>query len=155
MKKLVCIVCPNSCELEITQNENGISVSGNKCKRGVTFATDEMTAPKRTISSVVKTVFPSAPVLPVRVSAEIPKEKIFAVMNEINHVTVSKKLRRGDVVIKNVLSLGVDVIATSSVLNELSEYEKEEEKQPKNCRKEENKEASRKTTEKGEKKNVR
>ena len=122
MKKLVCIVCPNSCELEITQNENGISVSGNKCKRGITFATDEMTAPKRTISSVVKTVFPSAPVLPVRVSAEIPKEKIFAVMNEINHVTVSKKLRRGDVVIKNVLSLGVDVIATSSVLSELPEY---------------------------------
>ena len=131
MKKLVCIVCPNSCELEITQNENGISVSGNKCKRGITFATDEMTAPKRTISSVVKTAFDAVPVLPVRVSAEIPKEKIFDVMNEINHVTVKKRLKRGDVVIKNVLSLGVDVIATSSVLNELPEYEKEEEKQPK------------------------
>ena len=57
MKKLVCIVCPNSCELEITETESGISVSGNKCKRGVSFATDEMTAPKRTISSVVKTAF--------------------------------------------------------------------------------------------------
>ena len=125
MKKLVCIVCPNSCELEITQNENGISVSGNKCKRGVTFATDEMTAPKRTISSVVKTAFDAVPVLPVRVSAEIPKEKIFDVMNEINHVTVKKRLKSGDVVIKNVLSLGVDVIATSGVLSELSEEEKQ------------------------------
>ena len=101
MKKLVCIVCPNSCELEITQNENGISVSGNKCKRGITFATDEMTAP------------------------EIPKERIFDVMNEINHVTVKKRLKRGDVVIKNVLSLGVDVIATSGVLSELPEEEKQ------------------------------
>lgn len=124
MKKLVCIVCPNSCELEITQNENGISVSGNKCKRGITFATDEMTAPKRTISSVVKTAFDAVPVLPVRVSAEIPKEKIFDVMNEINHVTVNKRLKRGDAVIKNVLSLGVDVIATSGVLSELPEEEK-------------------------------
>ena len=132
MKKLVCIVCPNSCELEITETESGISVSGNKCKRGVSFATDEMTAPKRTISSVVKTAFNSVPVLPVRVSAEIPKEKIFDVMKEINRVTVKKRLKRGDVVIKNVLSLGVDVIATSGVLSELPDGEKEtEKKQPK------------------------
>lgn len=126
MKKLICIVCPNSCELSIEETSDGISVSGNKCKRGIKFATDEMTAPKRTISSVVKTAFKEVPVIPVRVSDEIPKEKIFDVMNEINHVTVKKKLKRGDVVIKNVLSLGVDVIATSDVLQSVSEEEKEE-----------------------------
>ena len=126
MKKLVCIVCPNSCELSIEETSDGISVSGNKCKRGIKFATDEMTAPKRTISSVVKTAFKEVPVIPVRVSDEIPKEKIFDVMNEINHVTVKKKLKRGDVVIKNILSLGVDVIATSDVLQSVSEEEKEE-----------------------------
>ena len=82
-------------------------------------------APKRTSSSVVKTAFDAVPVLPVRVSAEIPKEKIFDVMNEINHVTVKKRLKRGDAVIKNVLSLGVDVIATSGVLSELPEEEKQ------------------------------
>ncbi len=126
MKKLVCIVCPNSCELSIEETSDGFSVSGNKCKRGIKFATDEMTAPKRTISSVVKTAFKEVPVIPVRVSDEIPKEKIFDVMNEINHVTVKKRLKRGDVVIKNVLSLGVDVIATSDVLQSVSEEEKEE-----------------------------
>lgn len=124
MKKLVCIVCPNSCELSIEETADGINVSGNKCKRGIKFATDEMTAPKRTISSVVKTAFKEVPVLPVRVSDEIPKEKIFDVMNEINHVTVKKKLKRGDVIIKNVLSLGVDVIATSDVLQSVAEEEK-------------------------------
>lgn len=126
MKKLVCIVCPNSCELEITADENGISVSGNKCKRGVQFATDEMTAPKRTISSVVRTAFPSVPVLPVRVSAEIPKERIFDVMQEINHVTLRKRVRRGEAVIENVLSLGVDVIATSDVLTTAEDPEPSE-----------------------------
>jgi len=124
MKKLVCIVCPNSCELSIEETADGINVSGNKCKRGIKFATDEMTAPKRTISSVVKTAFKEVPVLPVRVSDEIPKEKIFDVMNEINHVTVKRKLKRGDVIIKNVLSLGVDVIATSDVLQSVAEEEK-------------------------------
>ena len=128
MKKLVCIVCPNSCELEITEGENGLSVSGSKCKRGVQFALDEMTAPKRTISSVVKTAFAQVPVLPVRVSAEIPKDKIFDVMNEINHVTVTKRVGRGDPVIKNVLSLGVDVIATSDILSSVEKTEEPREK---------------------------
>ena len=58
------------------------------------------------------------PVLPVRVSAEIPKNRIFDVMQAVNRTTVTARLGRGDVVLKNVLGLGVDVIATSNVLKE-------------------------------------
>ena len=78
-----------------------------------------MTEPKRTICSTVKTAFSQCPVLPVRVSADIPKDKIFDVMEEINKVTVTEKIARGDVVIENVLGLGADVIATSSMLLKL------------------------------------
>ena len=77
-----------------------------------------MTEPKRTICSTVKTVFADVPVLPVRVSADIPKDKIFDVMREINSVTLDKRISGGDAVIENVLGLGVDVISTSNVLNE-------------------------------------
>lgn len=75
-----------------------------------------MTAPKRTICSTVHTAFPDAPVLPVRVSADIPKDRIFDVMDAIRTVTVTERIGRGDVVIPDVLGLGVDVIATSSLL---------------------------------------
>lgn len=118
MKELVCIVCPNSCTLQIEQRGDEISVSGNRCKRGESFAKDELTAPKRTISSTVKTVFPDAPVLPVRVSAEIPKSKIFEVMEKINSVTLTRRVKIGEAVITDVLGLGVDVIATDSVLTD-------------------------------------
>ena len=57
-----------------------------------------------------------APVLPVRVSADIPKDRIFDVMDALKTVTVSERIGRGDVVIPDVLGLGVDVIATSSLL---------------------------------------
>ena len=77
-----------------------------------------MTEPKRTICSTVKTVFADVPVLPVRVSADIPKDRIFDVMREINSVTLDKRISGGDAVIENVLGLGVDVISTSNVLNE-------------------------------------
>ena len=67
---------------------------------------------------MVKTVFADAPVLPVRVSADIPKEMIFDVMGEINSVTLTERIGRGDIVIENVLGLGVDVISTSDLLKQ-------------------------------------
>lgn len=114
MKEFVCIVCPNSCLISV--DEKKLTVTGNKCKRGETFGINEVTNPLRTICSTVKTTFADAPVLPVRVSSDIPKDKIFDVMQEINKVVIDKKVSRGDVIIKNVLNLNVDIIATSSML---------------------------------------
>lgn len=119
MRELVCIVCPRGCTLTVEGEGEGISVKGNFCKKGFDFALSEMTEPKRTICTTVKTAFSEYPVLPVRVSADIPKDKIFDVMTEINKITVKEKIARGDVVIENVLGLGVDVISTSSMLRKL------------------------------------
>ena len=116
MKEFNCIGCPRGCLLHVEECGGEFIVTGNTCDRGKEFAISEMTAPKRTICSTVKTVFPELPVLPVRVSADIPKEKIFDVMKEINAVTLSERVGRGDVIIENVLGLGVNVISTSSVL---------------------------------------
>jgi CxxC motif-containing protein len=118
MKELTCIVCPNSCSLKIEKVNDVWVVTGNKCKRGEKFAINEMTCPMRTISSTVRTTFPDAPVVPVRVSAEIPKDKIFDVMEEINKVILDKRVKRGYKVISSCLGLNVDVIVTSNILIE-------------------------------------
>ena len=119
MKQLVCIGCPRGCRLTIDEKDGEYIVTGNTCPRGKEFAISEMTAPKRTICSTVKTAFSDVPVLPVRVSDDIPREKIFDVMREINAVTLKERIGRGDAVIKNVLGLGVDVIATSVLLKQI------------------------------------
>ena len=116
--EMTCIVCPNGCALTVEKNGEEITVSGNRCKRGEAFAKAELTRPMRTICSTVKTIFPDVPVLPVRTSSEIPKDKIFAVMEEINKVTVRERIHRKDTVIHNVLNLNADIIATSSLLTE-------------------------------------
>lgn len=122
MKELTCIGCPRGCTLKIERDGDGWSVTGNTCPRGREFAVSEMTAPRRTICSTVRTSFPGAPVLPVRVSADIPKDRIFDVMDALKTVTVSERIGRGDVVIPDVLGLGVDVIATSSLLRHRPEW---------------------------------
>ena len=123
LKTLTCIVCPNGCTLTVDTSDGSFKVSGNKCPRGASFATAELTCPMRTICSTVRTVFKEAPVVPVRVSKEIPKDKIFDVMNEINKVTVDKRLGTGDIVIPDVLGLGADIIITSDLLKGDISYE--------------------------------
>ena len=119
MKELVCIVCPRSCKMKIEFQHGEIVVSGNGCKRGKSFAINETTQPKRTLCSTVKTKYKEVPVLPVRVSGEIPKNKIFDVMKQISTVVVTEPISCGDIIVEDVLSLGVNVIATSSILKEI------------------------------------
>ena len=109
--QMTCIVCPNSCTLTVTKTEDGWKVEGNKCKRGERFAIGEMTNPVRTISSTVATSLPDLPVLPVRVSAEFPKQRIFDVMREIDKVRLERRPEPGEAVIADVCGLGIDVIA--------------------------------------------
>lgn len=118
MRELVCIVCPRGCTMQVEKDGEETKVSGNACKRGAQFAKSELTNPTRTICTTARTTFKDAPVLPVRVSAEIPKDRIFDVMHEINEVKVDSRVGRGDVIIENVLGLGVDIIATSDLLRE-------------------------------------
>ena len=113
--KMICIGCPNSCELEVKVEDGVISVSGNKCPKGKLFAENEITNPLRSISSTVKTTFVDKPVLPVRTSSDIPLTKIFEVMEKINEVTADKHLQVGDVIISNVCDTGVDIIATDNL----------------------------------------
>lgn len=117
-RKMTCIVCPNGCALTVREENGTIMVEGNKCPRGKAFGESEIICPMRTICTTVRTIFPEVPVLPVRVSCEIPKDKIFDVMKEINRVTVTERLGTGDPVIRNVLGLNADVIVTSSILKE-------------------------------------
>jgi CxxC motif-containing protein len=79
-----------------------------------------MTCPTRTLTTTVRTVFPWAPVLPVRTAAEIPKGRIGDLMAFLRGLVVREPLGIGEAVAENALGLG-DVIATSNILAEKNE----------------------------------
>ncbi|MDD3946438.1 MAG: DUF1667 domain-containing protein [Clostridia bacterium] len=114
--RLVCIVCPNGCVLEAEKTPEGIKVTGNKCKRGIAFATEELTAPKRSLTTTVATVYPDMPVVPVRTDGEIPKEKIFDLMAYLKKVKADKRYRAGEVICKDAMGLGADIIITIDMI---------------------------------------
>ncbi|KGG80942.1 molybdopterin oxidoreductase [Caloranaerobacter azorensis H53214] len=114
-KDMICIVCPIGCHLEIEKDEKsslGFKVTGNQCKRGQEYAIEEITNPKRILTSTVKIKNAHLSRLPVRTNKPVPKDKIFECMKEINKVEVTAPIRVGDVIIKNILGTGADVLAS-------------------------------------------
>jgi len=97
------------------QHDSEISVDGNACKRGVDFATTELTNPTRSLTTTVRTTFPEMPVLPVRTDGEIPKGMIMEAMRILKGVVVNKELDCGDTVLEDIAGCGVRVIATGEI----------------------------------------
>ena len=116
--ELSCIVCPMSCLITIEQNDDTkeiISITGNTCNRGEQYARNELTHPMRQLTSTVSIKNALYKRLPVILSGEIPKEKMFEVMDEIHKTIVEAPVRMGDTVIADVCGLSVNVIASRSM----------------------------------------
>lgn len=111
---LTCIVCPKGCQLKVTFDADGkiSEVEGYTCKRGLVYAQDECTHPKRTVTSTVK-LKDGTPVA-VKTSGAVPKELVFEVMKQINAIRYDGELKIGDVIIENVCDTGIDVVASAN-----------------------------------------
>ena len=89
-----------------------LSVEGNACPRGKTYAEAECTNPVRTGTSTVRCEDGS--VVSVKTSTAIPKGKMFLVMKEINNAVAKCGVKIGDVIISFVCGTDADVVATSN-----------------------------------------
>lgn len=108
-KEMICIVCPMGCHLSI--DTESLAVTGNTCPRGEKYAVEELTAPKRVITSTVKIVGGVHHRLPVKTSTSIPKELNFECMKLLNDIEVVSPVKHGQVLIENVLGTGANIVA--------------------------------------------
>lgn len=115
-KEFVCIVCPVGCNLKVRGEGEDFTVTGNTCPRGEKYGKQEMIAPMRTICSTVKVRNGFLHLVPVKTSAEIPKEKIFDVMKVINKVEIDAPVKLGQVIVENILDTGIDIVATRDIV---------------------------------------
>ena len=114
--QIICIGCPVGCLITVKKKEDGsLDITGNTCKKGEAYARSEMTAPVRTVTSMIRVEGGSGKVVPVKTAAEIPKEKIGACMDEIEARVVCAPVKVGDVLIENVAGTSVAVAATGNM----------------------------------------
>lgn len=111
-----CIVCPAGCIIDVTLKDGDVvSVTGNTCKRGETYARDEVTAPVRIVTSLVPVVNGEKPVVPVKTAAPIPKDRIPACAEALKDIKIPAPVAIGNVVLSNVCGTGIDMVATADV----------------------------------------
>ena len=110
---MTCIVCPMGCPLTVEKTSDGFKVSGNTCPRGEKYAIAECTAPTRTLTTIVPVA--GEDMVSVKSSAPLPKEKLFDAVKELGAITLKAPARIGDIVVKNILDTGVDIVATKNI----------------------------------------
>lgn len=116
MEKIVCVLCPMGCKIKYDAlNGKIVSLEGNRCPRGVSYLEDELREPKRIVPTSVKVINGEMSLVSVKTSKPIPRRLIPQFMQLVKKVEVEAPIKVGDVIIKNVLDTGADVIATRTV----------------------------------------
>jgi CxxC motif-containing protein len=117
-KKIICTVCPLGCNMEVQiKGRKIIKVVGNRCKKGLEYAKNEIYSPGRILTSTVRTNNPEVPLIPIYSEKQIPKEKIMVCMKEIAKMRIDGPIESGEIVIKDILNLGVNMLASRSVFD--------------------------------------
>lgn len=117
-QEIICTVCPMGCQITVEGREGKIkAVSGNGCPRGEEYARNEFIRPMRLLTSVAKTQgVADMPLLAVRSDRAVPKDRLFACMEEIRRLCLTAPVHRGDVLIANVADTGANIIAGADML---------------------------------------
>lgn len=118
---LTCIICPMGCSMEVEVetdadgNKKVLSVKDNGCKRGEQYAAKELQNPTRTLTSTIKVNDGVLPVVPVKTAGEVPKNMLLQCMEVVRRASCKAPVKRGDILLYDLLGTGINVIACSDV----------------------------------------
>ncbi len=108
--EITCIMCPVGCSLKVTKNNKEIIVTGNGCPRGEIYGKNEITLPKRMITTIKKY---KNGTISLKTSEPIDKRLVEKALKEIEKLSEPTKISAGEILIKNILNTGVDIVVTN------------------------------------------
>ena len=116
-RELICIGCPMGCPMTVTLAGGAVqSVEGNTCKRGDDYARREVIAPMRMLTTTLPVLGGDRATVVVKTNGEVPKALLLDCARTLRDVKVNAPVKYGEVIVKNILNIGVDVIAVKEVL---------------------------------------
>ena len=120
-ENMTCIICPMGCSMEVTiEEENGlkkvVSVAENGCPRGPVYAGKEIQNPTRTLTTTIAVTGSDLKLVPVKTLGEVPVRMLMPCMEVIKRVVCEAPVKTGQVLIRDILGTGVDVVACADLL---------------------------------------
>ena len=115
-RRFICIRCPTGCDVDVTyEGRRVIEVTGHQCDEGVEYVKGEIENPVRILTTTVRVMGGTDPVVSVRSSEPLPKEHLMAAMRELAPVELEAPVGIGDVAHENVVGTGVGMMVTRFV----------------------------------------
>ena len=112
VQTITCIGCPMGCELTVAVSGDDIKVSGEQCKIGVKYGKEEATNPTRNVTTSVRVDGGDIPMLSIKTSRPIPKDKIMECVKAVHAMRMQAPVNIGDVILADAAGTGVDFVAT-------------------------------------------
>lgn len=116
-REMVCIVCPNGCRLNVFVDEQNrvTRVENALCRNGRTYAEDEVQCPKRSLTSTVKVKDGTHPLVSVRSSKPIPKEKLQEAVDTLRLLELTAPVDFHQVIVSDIMGTGADIVTTRQI----------------------------------------
>lgn len=109
----LCIGCPLGCRLEVEEDDSHIvEIRGFSCKRGKEYAEQEHIDPRRMVTTTIYVEGGLWARLPVKTTLPVPKNQVMVVCKQLQDIKIKAPIKMGEVIVKNVLDTGVDIIAS-------------------------------------------
>ncbi len=110
-----CIVCPMGCPLTLDDSDRqNVTVTGQKCPRGKSYAIEEHSDPKRVITTTVQSNSPAHPRIPVKTDRAIQKQYIGELLQHLDDLEITLPVKCGDVLVSDFRNTGVRVLVARS-----------------------------------------
>lgn len=115
MKEVVCVVCPRGCRIQVEVKEQDYFMTQNGCNRGPIYVRQELTDPRRSLTTTIQVHGGVEHRLPVVTNQDIPRDIVFDALELLSTVVVEAPIIVGDIIIDNILGTNVSIVAAKSL----------------------------------------
>lgn len=116
IREFICVTCPVGCAIKATiDGQELIELEGNACRRGIAFVQEEITNPRRMLTTSVQVEGGELPLVPVHSSEPLPKALLMDAARALRKIVVPAPVAIGQVVVCDILGTGVDMVASRSI----------------------------------------
>lgn len=116
VSQVVCNKCDNKCVIGIYKKGNKYSYQGNHCDKGMKYGEEFMESSDRIFTSVVRVKGnANCNVVPVKSSKPLDLDLWMECSKALGRIYVGIPIKIGDVICRNILNSGVDIICTKNI----------------------------------------
>lgn len=115
MKELICIVCPRGCNMKYEIKDGEYVITENHCNRGPAYLKQEVTNPTRMLTTTISVIDGEIDVLPVYSKEYVPKDEVFAIINELKTLKIHAPIKCNDIIVNEVLGKHIQILASKTI----------------------------------------